>query len=288
MSGRNSFPESHRLFAGFLAPSREKIVNSLNGHDLILVLGAPVFTVHVEGFGPFIPAGAQLLQLTDDPAAASWTPVGVSVFTGIKLGICALLEGPPPRPRPAPKPLARATPLSGARLTDKYLLQQIAALRPPGSIIVEEAPSSRGPMHDHLPIDDKDSFYTCASGGLGHGLPAAVGVALGRPGERVIAIVGDGSAMYAIQGLSAAAQLGLPMTFIIIKNGSYEALHEFAVHFGLGEALGGRLPPLDFCALARAQGMEAARVVDVAELDQSLQAAFRSKLAMLVEVHVEA
>jgi benzoylformate decarboxylase len=57
-SGRNSFPENHPLFAGFLAADREKIVASLRGHDLILVLGAPVFTDHVEGFGPHIPDGA--------------------------------------------------------------------------------------------------------------------------------------------------------------------------------------------------------------------------------------
>jgi benzoylformate decarboxylase len=49
-SGRNSFPENQPLFAGFLAADREKIVASLRGHDLILVLGAPVFTYHVEGW----------------------------------------------------------------------------------------------------------------------------------------------------------------------------------------------------------------------------------------------
>lgn len=71
MSGRNSFPEDHELFAGFLASDREKIVHSLAGHDLILVLGAPAFTYHVEGFGPFVPEGAALIQLTDDPHIAA-------------------------------------------------------------------------------------------------------------------------------------------------------------------------------------------------------------------------
>jgi benzoylformate decarboxylase len=70
-SGRSSFPEDHPLFAGFLAADREKIVASLAGHDLILVLGAPVFTYHVEGFGPHIPKGARLFQLVDDPAVAA-------------------------------------------------------------------------------------------------------------------------------------------------------------------------------------------------------------------------
>src|SRR6185312_14710829 len=81
MSARNSFPEDHRLFAGFLAADRAKIVASLAGADFILVLGAPVFTYHVEGFGPHIPDGAALVQLTDDPSAASWAATGASIVT---------------------------------------------------------------------------------------------------------------------------------------------------------------------------------------------------------------
>jgi thiamine pyrophosphate-dependent acetolactate synthase large subunit-like protein len=67
---------------------------------------------------------------------------------------------------------------------------QVAALRPKGSVIVEEAPSSRAAMHDYLPIIDRDGFYTCASGGLGHGLPAAIGVALARAHVKIIALLG--------------------------------------------------------------------------------------------------
>jgi len=287
MSGRNSFPENHPLFAGFLAADRAKIVKSLEGHDLVLVLGAPAFTYHVEGFGPFVPQGADLVQLVDDPAVAAWAPEGRAVFTGLKLAIAALLDRPAPKARPAPPVPARAARLSGDRLTDAYLLQQIAALRPDGSIIVEEAPSSRGPMHDHLPILDENGFYTCASGGLGHGLPAAIGVALGRPDEKVIAIIGDGSAMYAIQGLWSAAQLGLPITFVIINNGRYEALHDFARQFGLNRALGGDLPGIDFCGIARSQGLEVVRVDTTAALDQALEAAFQAPGPILVEVVVE-
>jgi benzoylformate decarboxylase len=217
-SGRNSFPEDHPLFAGFLAAAREKIVASLQGHDLILVLGAPVFTYHVEGFGPHVPDGTSLFQLVDDPAAAAWAPVGLAVVTSLKSGIRDLMEGPAPKPRAAPPGRAPTPPLSGSALTDKYLMQQIAALRPKGSVIVEEAPSSRGAMRDYLPITDRDGFYTCASGGLGHGLPAAVGIALARPRDKVIALLGDGSSMYAIQGLWTAAQLALGITFVIIRN----------------------------------------------------------------------
>jgi benzoylformate decarboxylase len=287
-SGRNSFPEDHPLFMGFLAADRERIVASLDGHDLILVLGAPVFTYHVEGFGPHIPESATLFQLVDDPAAAAWAPVGTAVVTGLKSGIADLLEGPAPRSRPTPEVRRPSPDLPGPKLSDAYLIQQVARLRPKGSIIVEEAPSSRQVMHDHLPIVNPDGFYTCASGGLGHGLPAAIGIALARPAAKVIALLGDGSSMYAIQGLWTAAQLGLGITFVIIKNERYEALIEFGRHFGLQRTVGTRLPAIDFCALAQGQGVRSIAVDRSDQLDEALRVAFANLAApTLVEVAVE-
>jgi benzoylformate decarboxylase len=287
-SGRNSFPEDHPLFAGFLAADREKLVASLVGHDLILVLGAPVFTYHVEGFGPHIPEGARLFQLVNEPAVAAWAPVGAAVVTNLKTGIRDLLEGPEPRPRVTHTGRVPSPSLSGPGLTDAYLMQQVALLRPNGSIIVEEAPSSRGAMHDHLPIVDRDGFYTCASGGLGHGLPAAIGIALARPHEKVIALLGDGSSMYAIQGLWTAAQLGLGVTFVIIKNRRYEALVNFGRHFGLQQTVGTSLPDIDFCALAQGQGVKAVSVDRGEALDHALYTAFADVTRpTLVEVAVD-
>src|SRR6202451_1445719 len=254
MSARNSFPEDHPLFAGFLPADRTAIVARLRGADFILALGAPVFTYHVEGHGPHIPEDATLVQLTDDPGAAAWSPIGTAIVTNLKLGIAALLELPPAAPRTPPSIPARPPRIAPGRLSDRYLMQQIAALRPAGSIIVEEAPSSRGPMHDHLPILERNTFHTCASGGLGHGLPAAVGVAMARPDAKVIALLGDGSAMYSIQGLWTAAEFALPVAFIIVNNSSYRALEEFGRHFGIAALPGLRLPHLDFCALALSQG----------------------------------
>ena len=286
LSARNSFPEQHRLFAGFLPASREKIVACLHGSDFIVVLGAPAFTYHVEGHGPHIPDGAALVQLVDDPAIAAWAPVGAAIVTSLKPGLQALLAAPPPRRRPPPPPREPPPLLPAGRLTDRYLLQRMAALRPAGSIVVEEAPSSRGAMHDYLPMLEPDTFFTCASGGLGHGLPAAVGVALARRSQKVIALLGDGSSMYSIQGLWSAAELGLPVAFVIVKNGSYSALNEFGPHFGLTKLPGTDLPHLDFCALARSQGVEARYVGACADLDAALAAAFAATGPVLVEVSV--
>jgi len=118
LSARNSFPETHPLFAGFLAADRARIVSSLQGADCIVVLGAPVFTYHVEGAGPYVPPGAALYQLTDDPASAAWTPVGLSVVTDLELGIRALLAGPAPPARSAPTVPVRPPRLDGSALDD--------------------------------------------------------------------------------------------------------------------------------------------------------------------------
>jgi benzoylformate decarboxylase len=286
MSARNSFPENHRLFAGFLPAKRESIVETLSHHDLILALGAPVFPYHVEGFGPHIPVKSQLFQIVDSPDLASWAPIGTAIVSDLKLGIQDLLDTLPTTSRPDPPSVRPRSKLDGRTLSDRYLLQQIADLRPHGAVIVEEAPSSRVPMHDHLPMIERDTFYTCASGGLGYGLPAAIGVALGRPKSKVIALIGDGSSMYSIQGLWTAAQLNLPITYVIINNGRYEALQDFGRYFGLQQTVGTELPNIDFVGLALSQGCEASRVEAPTDLDDALLHAFASTGPYLLEVTV--
>ena len=286
-AAREVFPERHPLFAGFLNPGREAIVRDLSGHDLILVVGGPLSLYHTEGFGPHLPEGAQLYHVVDSIAVASWAPDGAAVIADAKSALARLLEGPAPKSRAMPAVRAIPAPLAATGLTDAYLLQQIARLRPAGSVIVEEAPSSRGAMHDHLPILDAGGFFTCASGGLGHGLPASIGVALGRHDAKVIAILGDGSSMYAIQGLWSAAQLGLPISFVIVNNRRYEALVNFGRHFGLQQTLGTALNDIDFCDLARGQGLSAGRVDTVEALDGALAASFAAPGPTLVEVLVD-
>jgi benzoylformate decarboxylase len=285
--GRASFPEDHRQFAGFLPAFREEIHRRLAGHDLLLAIGAPLFTYHAPGKGPYVPEGLAVRQLTDDPFMAAAALMGQSVVGGIRESLRELVTmgRDTPRPmQPGREPTSRL-PLADP-LSDRLLLQTLAQLRSPDSIIVEEAPSSREPMHDHLPILRPDTFYTCSSGGLGHSLPAAVGIALARPESRVIALLGDGSAMYAIQGLWTAAQLRLPMTFIIINNGRYEALRQLGVRLGNERPVGLQLPGIDFVELAQAQGCEGVLVSRAAELEPVLRRALASAGPVLVEVRV--
>ena len=291
MSSRCGFAEDHPQFAGFLPAMREKIVAALAGSDLVLVLGAPAFTYHVEGHGPHLPAGATLCQITDDPEIAAWTPVGTSVVGDLRAAVLELLERPPPRDRVAqPGRAARPRAEASTPMSVAFALQTLAEVRRPEHIIVEGAPSSRPVMHGYLPMLRSETFYTMASGGLGFALPAAVGVALARPAARVIGLVGDGSAMYSIQALWSAAQLKLPMTFVILNNRRYAALQEFAPTFGFaaGAKLEGTdLSGLDFVAMAHGMGVaDAMRVERPDALRDALDSALHSAAPALLEIVV--
>ena len=294
MSPRCGFPERHPLFAGFLPAMRERIVSRLDGHDLILVLGAPAFAYHVEGQGPHIPQGATLFQIVDDPQTAAWAPVGDSVVASLHLAVDALLaqSAPPERQVPAGRAVPQAA-AAGSPMGVPYVLQALDRARRPADVVVEEAPGSRGDIQVHLPMAGADSFYTMASGGLGHSMPAAVGVALARqklglPG-RVIALIGDGSSMYAIQALYTAAQLNLPMSFVILNNRRYAALQDFAPVFGYAPGVkpaGTDLPDLDFVKLAQAQGMAGERAEAADALMPALERALQHTGPYLIEIMV--
>jgi benzoylformate decarboxylase len=164
-------------------------------------------------------------------------------------------------------------------------MHTIARLRPTNSVIVEEAPSSRPAIQAYLPIDAPSGFFTTASGGLGYGLPAAVGVALANPARRTIAIVGDGSSLYAIQALWTAVQWRAPLTVVIVNNGGYEALRTFGDLLGI-KPVGVEIPGVDLVALARGQCCEGVRVVEPEALEPALATALSADGPMLVDVCV--
>jgi benzoylformate decarboxylase len=240
-----------------------------------------------------VPPGAQLCQLIDDPGTAAWTPQGLAAVGNVRLGVRDLLERPAPRERalPAPRPVPpRALPPEGGeRMSVAFALQTLSEVRHANDIVVEEAPSSRPVMQTRLPIERAGGFFTMDSGGLGYGMPAAVGVALAREGERVIALVGDGSSMYSIQAIWSAVQLQLPITFVILNNTRYAALQDFAPVFGFGPGdpvQGTDLPGLDFVTIAAGMGCPGVRVSVAAQLHEALQNALSASGPALVEVVV--
>ena len=282
-AARNVFPEDHPLFHGFLKASRGDIVSRLSRHDLVIAVGGPLNLYHTEAEGPHLPAGLMSWIIDDNPAVLSWAPSGNAILADSRMALTHLAAAGNGAGRPVPAtPPCKATP--PAAMSDGLLMARIAALRPAGAIVVEEAPSSRPAMQTWLPMLMPDSFYTTASGGLGYALPAAVGIALARPGERIIALLGDGSAMYSIQALFSAARAAVPLSVIVVANRRYEALEQFGRHFGLDQVEGTDLSGLDFCALAVGHGVVARRAETPAELDAALAWSFAEAGPTLVEV----
>lgn len=120
---------------------------------------------------------------------------------------------------------------------------------------------------------------------MGYALPAAIGVALGQP-DKVIAILGDGAAMYTIQGLFAAFQEQANVSFVIMNNSGYAALTGFSGEFGMNHVPGCDLTGLDFAKLAEAQGLPARLVSRPDEIDAALAWSFAATGPTLLDIRI--
>jgi benzoylformate decarboxylase len=287
-SARCSFPERHPQFAGHLHASPGQLSEALRGHDLVVVIGAPVFTFHVEGDAAIFDGTTTLFQITDDPEAAAVTPAGTSIIATMKPALAALIEmtGETTRAMPKGRVLPPA-PAASDPIKAEFLLHSLSLAMPDDAVLVEEAPSHRPTMHQFMPMAGADSFYTMASGGLGHGLPAAVGIALGRPNVRTVCLIGDGSAMYSIQALWTAAHRQLPLTVIVINNEGYGAMRAFSQVMQVRNVPGLDMPGIDFVKIAEGMGCETMRVTKSSELAGALKRGLAHKGTSLVEVMVD-
>ena len=288
-SARCSFPERHPQFAGFLHASPAQVSEALAAHDLVVVVGAPVFTFHVEGVAAIFDGMTTLFQITDDPEAAAVTPVGTSIIATMKPALAALIEMTSETTRAMPKGrVLPPAPAASDPIQAEFLLHSLAAAMPDKAVLMEEAPSHRPTMHRFMPMAGADSFYTMASGGLGHSLPAAVGIALGRPHIRTVCLIGDGSAMYSIQSLWTAAQRKLPLTMIVINNEGYGAMRSFSQVMQVRDVPGLDMPGIDFVKITQGMGCDAARVTKSSELAGALKRALSHHGTSVVEVVVDA
>jgi benzoylformate decarboxylase len=287
-SARCSFPERHPQFAGFLHASPTQLSDALREYDLVVVIGAPVFTFHVEGHASIFDGAAPIFQITDDADAAAVTPVGTSIIATMKPALSTLLDLLPETRRAMPKGRTLPpAPKAADPLPVEFLLHTLSLAMPETAALVEEVPSHRPAMQKFMPMCGQDSFYTMASGGLGYSLPAAVGMALGRPKSRTVCLIGDGSAMYSIQALWTAAQRKLPLTVVVINNSGYGAMRSFSQVMQVRNVPGLELPGINFVKLAEGLGCDAVRVTKAAELGEALKRALAFKGTSLVEVVVD-
>ena len=286
-SGRIGFPESHPLFQGILPPAIAPVAQALEGHDLVLVAGAAVFTYYPYLAGPFLPAGATLVQLTADPEEAARAPVGDAILGDVALALASLLDQVPesdrqlPPARPAPEPPPDSDPITATAAA-----AALAEVFPDNGIIVNEAPSSVLAFRNQVRLSHPGSYFFGAGGGLGYGLPAAIGVQLARPDRPVVGVIGDGSMHYAIAALWSAVAYEVPLTVLVLRNEEYAILKWFAEFEGEMGAPGLDVAGLDSVAIASGYGMRSRRVEGAGELRSALADAIGSGAPELIEVRI--
>src|SRR5436305_10763125 len=284
--GRIGFPEGHPNFIGILPPAIGPLSETVAGHDLVLVVGASVFSYYPNIPGPLLPEGTELVAITNDPDEAARAPMGDGIVADVALTLRALLEQAPesardaPEPRPAPEPAPESDPISPSTA-----VAALGEVFPENGIIVLESPSATLALRNQLRLSTPGSYYFGAGGGLGFGLPPAVGVQLAQPDRRVVCVIGEGSAQYAIQAFWSAVAYDVPVTFLVLRNEEYAILKWFAAMESVEGAPGLDLPRLDVSAVASGYGVNAREVGD-GELAGALAEAISSDRPELVEVRV--
>ncbi len=195
----------------------------------------------------------------------------------------------------APAQVAELAPpaLPEGALTLDGVAAVLAASMPQDAIVVDEAVSSgrglAGPTRDTQPHD----WLTSMGGAIGYGLPVAIGAALACPSRKVIALEGDGSAMYTLQALWTMARESLDVTIVVFANRAYQILRGEFANVGAG-APGQRAtdmltldrPALDWRALARGHGVESGQAVDLAGFAKELRRALACEGPYLIELLV--
>jgi benzoylformate decarboxylase len=258
---------------GIRPPGIGAVSATLEGHDLVLVIGSSVFPYYPYIPGPLLPENTRLVAITSDPSEAARAPMGDAILGDVRLALERLVElvggaeeRSAPGPRPEPGEPAESDPLSGSAA-----MAALADAWPEDGIAVVEAPSSTVALRNRLRLSRPGSYFFGSSGGLGFGISAAVGVALAERQRPVVCVLGEGSAQYGITALWTAAAYKVPVTFLVLRNDEYMILKWFAEFEPVGGAPGLDLPGLDVAAVARAYGVPAREVSGREELTEALR-----------------
>ena len=251
--GGVGFPEHHPNFRGVLPPAIGPVAQTLEGHDLILVVGSSVFPYYPYIPGPLLPEGARLLTITSDPDEAARAPMGDAIVAdpGLTLARCSRpCRSPGRRPSPpGPTEVPAEDPHNASTVHSA-----LAEVFPEDGVLVLESPSSTARCHQ-LRLSRPGSYYFSAGGGLGFGLagrgrrPARRARPPGRlrPRRRLAAVRGH--------ALWSAVAYEVPVTFLVLRNPEYAILKWFAEVESVTGAPGLDLPALDVAAVAAGYGV---------------------------------
>jgi benzoylformate decarboxylase len=311
-----SFPTSHPLFRGSmvrLAPDTRKV---LDQYDVLFSVGGDLFTLSLPSPVDPMPPGLPLIHLDTDPWEIGKNyPAQVAILGDPKATLPDITAALRERLSASAKAAARerldaatqairaerealttkARALAGATPVQPLaLLDAIGQMLPKDAVVIEEALSSAPGIRSLIASDDPQSYFGLRGGGIGWGLPAAVGAKLALPDRPVVAIVGDGSSLYTIQALWTAARYRIPVIWVILNNTSYRILKQRLVNMrGLAEQadtfVGMELtdPAVDFIGLARSLGIEAERAKTVHEATDLIAKGLKGGSSLLIDVDMD-
>jgi benzoylformate decarboxylase len=310
-------PTSHPLWAGNLPTQAKAIAATLSNYDAIFALGGKSLITILYTEGPAVPEGCDVFQLSADVRDLGRTYVTrLSVVGDIRASLSALL----PHLRIATRSQAStykalvakaaearaagrralseeaARHMDNPRITPLCAAQEVVRAIGPNVAIVDEAIVTSSLVRKFLNSDSPNQYSFLRGGGLGWGMPAAVGCSLGLDREPVVCLVGDGAAMYSPQALWSAAHEQLPVTFVVMNNGEYNVLKNFmrsqsdylSAQTGRFVAMDIRDPRIDYLAMAKSMGLPARRVSLASDIAAAIEAGIASETANLVEVVISA
>jgi benzoylformate decarboxylase len=316
IASRAVFPPHHGLYRGPLVRLAAQIRAVLEQHDLLLSIGGDLFTLSLPGEIEPLPSGMPIVHLDTDPWELGKNyPTAAAILGDPRATLPDLIAAVAGRMTPAGRVQAEsrakreaaaglaqleklrqsAVALEGAQpIHPLALMHAIAQALPSDAVVVDEAISSAGGLHRFLNGSDPQAYFGNRGGGIGWGLPAAIGVQLALPERRVVALIGDGSAMYSIQALYTAARERIPVVFVIVNNSSYRilkqrinAMKSFAAQTDAYIGMDLTDPAIGFVDLARGLGLAAHRATTLAAVRDLLAAALAEKTATLIEVEVD-
>ena len=311
-----SFPASHPLFRGAIARMQGPVRKVLEQYDVLFSVGADLFTLSLPSDIEPMPKGLTLVHLDNDPWEIGKNyPAKVAILGDPKTTLPDITEALRKRmtggargaarerleaakqaalaEREALKAKARAM-AAQTPIQPLALLDAIGEMLPKDAVVIDEAVSSSVGIRSLIRSDDPQSFYGLRGGGIGWGLPAAIGVKLALPERPVVALVGDGSAMYTCQALWTAAHDRIAVVFVILNNSSYRILKQ-RLHAQRGLAaqvdrfVGMELlePAIDYVGLARSLGIAAERAKTVHDTTDLIAQGIKSNAPLLIDVPMD-
>jgi len=316
ISGTCNFPYSHPLSVGPLPRDQEMTRAALHDADLLLAIGAELMPMSLPSEIDPVPPGLPIIHFHLDPwELAKNYPARVAALADPKETLPELEKALEDRLTPEQRREALVR-LEGVRrkkeeertaLREKgqgqmsltpiaplALLEGIFSRLPADAVVVDETISSGRGLRALFKSEDPKSYFGIRGAGIGWGIPAALGVKLALENRPVLALVGDGSAMYSYQGIWTAARYGLAVKIVICNNRSYRILKERTralggFSAGSGTYLGMDLtdPAIDFVGLAKGLGVPGERCENMRQVQEALGRALGHEGPVLIDAALD-